>query len=275
MTMAVTGATGHLGRLAVEALLRRGVPAAEVVATGRSTDRLKGLAEQGVVVRRGDYDDPTSLRDAFTGVDQLLLVSGSEIGQRVRQLGNALQAAASAGVGFVAYTSIAKADTSTLLLAEEHRATEQLLAESGIPHALLHNGWYVENYTGQLPVHLEHGIVGAVSGALTLTPRVLTLGTAYVSSLGLGDIARPHLEALVAPGRSSSMSQLAGSDIVYVARVAVPRLMALRVDIGTCFPATRTSQGKVLLAALTPDELRAPLPERSRSGCPVGRHARA
>lgn len=115
----------------------------------------------------------------------------------------------------------------------------------------------------------ELGLVRCVSGAYALTPRVLTLGTAYVSSLGLWDIARPHLEALVSrTGQSSSMSQLDGSDIVYVARVAVPRLIALRVDIGTRFPATQTSQGKVLLAALPPHELTAVLAEPSRSGLP-------
>jgi NAD(P)H dehydrogenase (quinone) len=161
MSIAVTGATGHLGRLAVEALLRRGVPASDVVATGRSTDRLADLADRGVVVRHADYDDPASLDAALAGVDRLLLVSGSEVGSRARQHGNVLAAAARAGVGFVAYTSIAKADTSTLLLAEEHRATEQQLASSGIAHTLLRNSWYVENYTSQLPVYLEHGIAGA------------------------------------------------------------------------------------------------------------------
>ena len=115
----------------------------------------------------------------------------------------------------------------------------------------------------------ELGFVRSTGGAYALTPKVLTLGTAYVSSLGLWDLARPHLEALVGrTGQSSSMSQLDGSDIVYVARVAVPRLIALRVDVGTRFPATQTSQGKVLLAALPPDELDAVLAAPSRSGLP-------
>jgi IclR family pca regulon transcriptional regulator len=101
-------------------------------------------------------------------------------------------------------------------------------------------------------------------------PKVLNLGMAYVSSLGLWDIARPHLEALVAQtGESSSMAQLDGSDIVYVARVAVPKIIALRVDIGTRFPAERTSQGKVLLAALSDAEVAAVLAEPSRSGLPA------
>jgi IclR family pca regulon transcriptional regulator len=120
----------------------------------------------------------------------------------------------------------------------------------------------------------ELGYVRSSGGAFALTPKVLTLGMAYVGALGLWDIARPHLEALVArTGESSSMSQLDGADIVYVARVSVPKLIALRVDIGTRFPAVQTSQGKVLLAALPPDELAATLELPSRAGLPpyIGR----
>jgi IclR family pca regulon transcriptional regulator len=122
----------------------------------------------------------------------------------------------------------------------------------------------------------ELGHVRSTGGAFQLTPRVLTLGMAYVGSLGLWDIARPHLEALVErTGESSSMAQLDGSDIVYVARVSVPKLIALRVEIGTKFPAVQTSQGKVLLAALGPDDLSATLAIPSRAGLPpyIGRSA--
>ena len=116
----------------------------------------------------------------------------------------------------------------------------------------------------------ELGFVRSSDNAFTLTPKVLSLGTAYVSSLGLWDIARPHLEALVTQtGESSSMAQLDGSDIVYVARVSVPKIIALRVDIGTRFPAAQTSQGKVLLAALPPDRVAATLTQPSRSGLPA------
>ena len=120
----------------------------------------------------------------------------------------------------------------------------------------------------------ELGFVRSAGGAFSLTPRVLSLGMAYVGALGLWDVARPHLEALVArTGESSSMAQLDGSDIVYVARVSVPKLIALRVEIGTRFPAVQTSQGKVLLAALPPDELAGTLAQPSRSGLPpsIGR----
>jgi IclR family pca regulon transcriptional regulator len=120
----------------------------------------------------------------------------------------------------------------------------------------------------------ELGFVRSRGGSFALTPRVLTLGMAYVGALGLWEIARPHLEALVArTGESSSMAQLDGSDIVYVARASVPKIIALRVDIGTRFPAVQTSQGKVLLAALSPDELDATLAQPSRAGLPpyIGR----
>lgn len=115
----------------------------------------------------------------------------------------------------------------------------------------------------------ELGYVEANDGAFMLTPRVLELGMAYVGSLGLWDMARPHLQRLVEQtGESSSMAQLDGSDIVYVARVAVPKLIALRVDIGTRFPAMLTSQGKVLLAALSNERALKALTEPSRSGLP-------
>ena len=115
----------------------------------------------------------------------------------------------------------------------------------------------------------ELGYVRADGPAFTLTPQVLRLGIAYASSLGLWDIARPHMAALVAQTReSSSMAQLDGADIVYVARVAVPKLITLRVDIGTRFPAPQTSQGKVLLAALPPAQVIEVLAEPSRSGLP-------
>lgn len=122
----------------------------------------------------------------------------------------------------------------------------------------------------------ELGYVRAEGGSFALTPRVLGLGMAYVSALGLWDIARPHMENLVASTKeSSSMSQLDGSDIVYVARVAVPKIITLRVSIGTKFPAVRTSQGKVLLAALDETALRQVLALPSEAGLPPYAHDRS
>jgi len=198
MSIVVTGATGHLGRLAVEALLNGGIPAGQLVATGRRTEALADLAERGVVVRRADFDDPESLREAFAGAERLLLVSGSEVGQRARQHANAIEAAKAAGVRFIAYTSITRADTSTLLLAEEHRATEQLLADSGIPHALLRNSWYLENYTGQLPVYLEHGIAGAA-------------GVGRVSAATRADYAAAAAAVVAGEGHEGAVYELGGA----------------------------------------------------------------
>ena len=164
MTLLVTGASGHLGRLVVEALLERGTPAADVVAIARTPESISDLADRGVQVRRADYTDPASLEAAFAGVDRLLLVSGSEVGQRIAQHANVIDAAKRAGVAFVAYTSITRADTTDLVLAAEHRATEELLTASGLPHALLRNSWYLENYTGQLPTFLEHDAVLGAAG---------------------------------------------------------------------------------------------------------------
>jgi len=163
-TFLVTGATGHLGRLAIDALLERGVAARDVAALVRDEARGADLADRGVDVRVGDYDDPASLDAALAGVDRLLLVSGSEVGKRAEQHRNVIDAAVRAGVGFVAYTSITRADSSPLGLAPEHLATEEALAASGLPHVLLRNSWYVENYTTQIPQHLEHGVVLGASG---------------------------------------------------------------------------------------------------------------
>lgn len=168
-TIAVTAATGGLGRAALDALLRT-VPAADLVAIARRPEALADLAAQGVDVRGADYNDRDALHTALAGVDRLLFISGSEVGSRVTQHTNVIAAAKAAGVGFVAYTSVPHADTSTLLLAQEHRATEDALAASGLTYALLRNGWYFENYLAQLPTYRQRGIAGAardgrISGA--------------------------------------------------------------------------------------------------------------
>ena len=159
MPIVVTGATGHLGRLVVQELLARGVPASDVVATGRAIDKIKDLADRGVQTRAIDYEEPDTLRRAFAGANKVLLISGSDVGKRVAQHANAIVAAASAGVGLLVYTSIAYADRSTISIAEDHRASEQALATADVPVTVLRNSWYLENYTGQIPGYLEHGAI--------------------------------------------------------------------------------------------------------------------
>lgn len=186
---AVTGATGGLGSAAVEALLERGVAAGDVVAVVRTPEKADALRSAGVDVRVADYGDPTALRAALTGVDRVLLVSGSEVGQRVPQHRNVIEAATDAGVSLIAYTSILRADTSPLALATEHVATERVLAESGIPTVLLRNGWYWENYLAAAPQAVETGVLygSAGNGSVAAASRrdyAAAAATALVEAAG-------------------------------------------------------------------------------------------
>jgi len=164
MTILVTGATGPFGRHTVDALLHRGIGPSEIAVLVRDASRATDLAERDVDIRVGSYDNPASLDAAFAGVDRLVFVSGSEVGQRITQHQNVVDAAKRAGVGLVAYTSIVRANTSPLGLAAEHKATEEMLAASGLPTVLLRNSWYLENYTEQIPTQLEHGAVLGAAG---------------------------------------------------------------------------------------------------------------
>ncbi|MEV7974296.1 SDR family oxidoreductase [Cellulomonas sp. NPDC089187] len=164
MSVVVTGATGQLGRLIVQHLLADGMPAEQITATGRRVERLTDLAEQGVRVVESDYTRPDSLVEAFTGADTLMLVSGSEVGQRTAQHRNAIDAAVTAGVRRIVYTSVLRADRSTLPVAPEHVETEAMLRESGLVITLLRNGWYSENYLGDLAQAAESGTIVAAAG---------------------------------------------------------------------------------------------------------------
>lgn len=161
MSLVITGATGHLGRLVVADLLERGVPGDEILATGRREEALAELAASGVRTAVTDYARPETLVEAFAGAEVVLLISSSEVGQRLAQHEAVIAAAQQAGVASIVYTSIAHADTSGLTLAVEHLGTERLLAKSGLEVTLLRNGWYLENYTAQVGVQLEHGVIGA------------------------------------------------------------------------------------------------------------------
>jgi NAD(P)H dehydrogenase (quinone) len=200
MTFVITGATGSLGRLVVEALLDHNVPAGQIVATGRDLAKISDLAERGVHVRPIDYNDPESLRQAFKGAGKLLLVSGSEVGQRTEQHRNAINAAKEAGVALIAYTSVANADTTGMQLAAEHQATEDALRASGVPFTLLRNSWYLENYTEQLAVHLQHG---AVLGSA---------GKGQLSAATRADYAQAAAAVLLKDGQAGKVYELGGDE---------------------------------------------------------------
>ncbi|OZE85849.1 NAD(P)-dependent oxidoreductase [Rhodococcus sp. 15-649-2-2] len=164
MTTAVTGATGNLGGLVVDALITRGVAAGDIVAVVRNADKAAQLAERGVVIRVADYSDTAALTSAFAGVDKVLLISGSEVGQRIAQHNNVIDAAEAAGVSLIAYTSLLAAGTSGVSLAPEHKATEERLTASAIPAVFLRNGWYWENYLGSLAQTVEGGVLLGAAG---------------------------------------------------------------------------------------------------------------
>jgi NAD(P)H dehydrogenase (quinone) len=159
----VTGATGHLGSLVIKALLKK-MPASGIVAAVRNSEKAKSIAALGVHIRNADYNQPSTWDIALKGVDKVLLISSSELGQRAKQHRSVIDAAKRAGVKFLAYTSILHADTSPLGLAVEHKATEALIRASGVPFALLRHGWYTENYTAGIPGALAQGAVYGCAG---------------------------------------------------------------------------------------------------------------
>jgi NAD(P)H dehydrogenase (quinone) len=209
MSVVVTGATGQLGRLTVEALLRRGVPAPDVIATGRDTTAIKDLADRGVTVRRADFTDPGSLTAAFTGADKLLLISASiPVDERVANHRRAIDAALAAGVPLVAYTSTLHADTAATIIGATHRATEEYLRERRAPSVLLRNGWYLENYTGQLPQVLQNG---TVTGAA---------GQGRVSAASRADYAEAAAVVLTTEGHAGAVYELGGDEAFTLAELA-------------------------------------------------------
>lgn len=242
MSIVVTGATGRFGRLAIESLLRRGVPAGRIVAVGRDIDRIADLAGRGVEVRRADYADPEALRAAFAGAERLLFVSGSEVGRRAPQHRAVVAAAVEAGVGLVAYTSIPHADTSDLILAQEHAQTEQALTESGPPSVFLRNCWYVENYTDRLAATLEHGLAGAAGdGRISLATRA--------------DLAEAAAAVITTDGHAGNVYELGGESFTLAELAAeISRQSGRRISY-TDLPERRYAQ--LLVEAGVPEGLAA------------------
>ena len=195
--IAITGATGQLGQLVIEQLLNT-VPANQIVAIVRNPAKAEALSQQGITVRQGNYADESTLTSALKGVDKLLLISSSEVGQRATQHQNVINAAKAAGVKFIAYTSLLHADKSPLGLHAEHVATEKALAESGIPYALLRNGWYTENYLASAPPALEHGVfIGAA-------------GEGKIASATRADYAAAAAKVISGDGHAGNVYELAG-----------------------------------------------------------------
>ncbi|MBT2368808.1 SDR family oxidoreductase [Streptomyces sp. ISL-10] len=163
MSIVVTGATGALGRLVIEELLAT-VPADRIVAVVRDKEKAADIADRGVELRIADYSEPATLAGAFHAGDRVLLISGNEVGRRVAQHTAVIEAAKAAGVAQLAYTGVLGGPEADFDLAAEHKETERLILESGLPYTFLRNGWYTENYTAGLATVLEHGAVVGSSG---------------------------------------------------------------------------------------------------------------
>ncbi|RDE10659.1 SDR family oxidoreductase [Pelagibacterium lacus] len=196
MTIAVTGATGQLGRILIEKLKQKIAPE-QIVALARSADK---AADLGVAVREADYEKPDTLDRALAGIDTLMLISSSEVGKRATQHQNIIDAAKKAGVKRIVYTSLLHADTSALSLAPEHVQTETALEKSGIVHTVLRNGWYTENYAVSIP------------GAVQAGAFVGSAGDGRISSATRADFAEAAVAVLTGNGHDGKTYELAGDD---------------------------------------------------------------
>ncbi|MDV6288753.1 NAD(P)H-binding protein [Streptomyces sp. UP1A-1] len=198
MSIVVTGATGHLGRHVVRQLLEK-VAADRVTAVVRDRDRAADLAALGVRIAVADYNAPESFDGVFAPGDRVLLISGNEFDKgRVRQHTVVIDAAKKAGAALLAYTSAPSSLTAAL--ADDHRATEEVLVGSGVPYVLLRNGWYHENYTEQLAPVLEHGAV------------VQAAGDGRVSSASRADYAAAAVAVLTGEGHENKAYELGGDE---------------------------------------------------------------
>lgn len=204
MTIAITGATGQLGRLVIEKLKARGA-AGDIIALARDPAK---AADLGVSVRAGDYAQPAALKAALAGVDTLLLIASNEIGQRTAQHRNVIEAAKATGVKRIVFTSLLHADISTLSLAGEYRETEAMLKASGIPAVILRNGWYTENYTG------------SIGGALAGGAFIGSAGEGKISSAARADYAEAAVAVLTTAGHDGKTYELAGDTAYTLADLA-------------------------------------------------------
>ncbi|QXW26993.1 SDR family oxidoreductase [Acinetobacter johnsonii] len=199
MKIAITGATGQLGQLVIQALLKD-VPASQIIALVRSEAKAASLKQQGVELRHFDYDAPETLAPALQGVDKLLLISANEIGRRTPQHKAVIEAAKQAGVPYIAYTSLLRADTSPLGLAQEHRETEALIQDSGLAYTFLRNNWYSDNYLATVQQITESGVLYGASQ------------DGKISSASREDYAEAAAKVLASAGHENKTYELAGSE---------------------------------------------------------------
>jgi NAD(P)H dehydrogenase (quinone) len=203
----VTGATGQLGRIVITKLLKK-VPATEIVALVRDPAKAADLAATGVQVRAANYNEPATLDAAFAGATKVLLISGTEFGQRVQQHRNVIAAAQRAKVELLAYTSVLRADTSPMVVAVEHRETEALIKVSGLHYTILRNSWYTENYTASIPGAVQHGAF------------ISCAGDGKISSAAREDYAEAAVAVLTQPNHAGKIYELGGDEAYTLADLA-------------------------------------------------------
>lgn len=209
MSIVITGATGQLGRHVLTALLERAVPAGEIVATGRSIEKLADFAAQGVQVKAMDYDDPASVASALAGATKVLLIASSEVGKdRPGQHRTVIESAKAEGVELLAYTSTANVDINTTILGEDHRTTEAILADAGVPYALLRNGYYFENWTDQ------------IQGTLAQGALVGSAGDGRVNAATRADLAAAAAVVLLSDDQAGKVYELGGDEAFTVSELA-------------------------------------------------------
>ncbi len=200
MTILVTGASGHLGRLVIDALRERGVAPSDIRAGARDTAKIADLAATGVETVHLDYDEPATVQAAVTGADKVLLISGSEVGRRVPQHTAVVEAAAAAGVSQFVYTSAPHVDISSLVIAPEHKATEEAIAAAGLPATVLRNNWYTENYVREIEPARATGVLAS------------SAGDGRVASASRADYAEAAAVVLTTDGHIGAVYELGGDD---------------------------------------------------------------
>ena len=193
----VTGATGKLGRLVLEGLLKV-VPAGQIVAAVRDPQKATDLSALGVTVRAADYNDPASLQSAFAGAEKVLLISSNDLAHRIAQQQAVVDAAKATGVQLLAYTSLINLDRTSIGLARDHRATEQAIRESGLKYVMLRDDWYLENHTGQLAPALAHGVI------------LGSAGEGRFAAAARADYAAAAVAVLTGTGHENKVYELAG-----------------------------------------------------------------